>query len=227
MNPLTRRGRCGRPVPVNSDQVRIRPYVRSDLDALYRVCLRTADNGQDATSLFRDPKLPGHVYLAPYVTFEPSLAFVAQDASGAAGYIVATLDSQAFSQRLERDWWPALRAAYPEPPEEVFETLPYPEQYALHAIHQPPHTADELASRFPSHMHIDLLPPLQGRGLGRRLIETLVAGLRAHGSPGLHLVVANGNQKAIGFYRHVGFTEFPIELFPGGGPRVFVMDLRA
>ncbi len=212
---------------MNTEQVRIRRYQRSDLDALYRICLLTADNGQDATSLFRDPKLPGHVYMAPYVTFEPSLAFVTQDASGVAGYIVATLDSQAFWQRLERDWWPALRAEYPKPTDDLLETLPYPEQYALNAIHHSPHTADELASTFPSHMHIDLLPPLQGRGLGRRLIETLVTTLRAQGSPGLHLIVGDGNQRAIGFYRHVGFTEFPIQLFPGGSPRAFVMDLRA
>ena len=94
-----------------SSEPRIRPYQPGDLDEVYRICLQTANNGQDATSLFRDPRLPGHVYAAPYAIFEPSLAFVPQDAAGVGGYIVAALDSQAFEQRLERDWWPALRAA--------------------------------------------------------------------------------------------------------------------
>ncbi|HYK34103.1 MAG TPA: GNAT family N-acetyltransferase [Streptosporangiaceae bacterium] len=213
---------------MRSDHVRIRPYQPADLDDLYRICLLTADNGQDGTRLFRDPRLVGDVYLAPYVTFEPSLAFVAQDAEGVAGYIVAALDSRAFEQRLNDDWWPKLRARYPEPPPHDGETWSGPERIALTDIHHHWPTADELASRFPSHMHIDLLPRLQGRGLGRKLIETLVTALRDHGSPGLHLLVGDGNQKAVGFYRHVGFAEIPAEkLYPVTGLRVFVMDLRA
>src|SRR5215472_10492266 len=165
-------------VDVRSDPVSIRPYLPSDLDDLYRICVQTAENGEDATDLFRDPKLPGHVYMAPYVTFEPSLAFVAEDASGVGGYVVAARDSRAFEQRLKDSWWPVLRASYPEPPPEVAEALPAAERDALNAIHHPWDTVDELASRFPSHLHIDLLPHLQGRGMGRQLIESLVTALR-------------------------------------------------
>jgi ribosomal protein S18 acetylase RimI-like enzyme len=211
---------------VSSDQVRIRPYRRNDLDDLYRVCVLTADNGQDGTALFGDPRLPGEVYLAPYVTFEPSLAFVAEDAAGPAGYIVAALDSHAFERRLEGDWWPALRTRYPEPPPEVAATLSVQERRAVSNIHHNWGTADELARRFPSHMHIDLLPRIQGRGTGRKLIETLVATLRDHGSPGLHLLVGDSNPRAVGFYRHVGFDEIPPpDLYPAD-VRVFVIDLR-
>lgn len=213
---------------MNSDPVRVRPYQPDDLDDLYRICVQTADNGQDGTSLFRDPRLPGEVYLAPYVTFEPSLAFVAEDARGVAGYVVCALDSRAFEQRLEDGWWPALRARYPEPPPDLAEALPIQERQALLDIHHRWDTADELASRFPSHLHIDLLPRIQGRGVGRRLIETLVASLRDQGSPGLHLIVGDENQRAVGFYRHVGFGEIPAaDLYPVAGLRVFVMDLRA
>ena len=102
---------------MNSEPVRIRLYQPDDLDDLYRVCLLTADNGGDATALFRDPKLPGHVYAGPYAIFEPSLAFVAEDTAGVGGYVVAALDSQAFEQRLERDWWPALRRDYADLPD--------------------------------------------------------------------------------------------------------------
>lgn len=54
-----------------------------------------------------------------------------------------------------------------------------------------------------------MLPRLQGHGFGRKLIETLVSALRGQSSPGLHLIVADSNQKAVGFYRHVGFCEIP------------------
>lgn len=213
---------------MESDQVRVRPYQPSDLDDLYRICVQTADNGRDATRQFRDPRLPGEVYLAPYVTFEPSLAFVAGDAAGVAGYVVSALDSRAFEQWLEESWWPALRTRYPEPPRDVAEALPLQEQYALQNIHHRWDTADELARRFPSHLHIDLLPRIQGRGIGRRLIETLVARLRDRGSPGLHLIVVDDNQRAVGFYRHVGFGEIPAaDVDLAAGLHVFVMDLRA
>jgi hypothetical protein len=64
---------------VKSAPAQIRPYQPGDLDDIYRVCLLTADDGQDATALVRDPRLPGHVWAGPYVTFEPSLAFVVED----------------------------------------------------------------------------------------------------------------------------------------------------
>ena len=64
-----------------------------------------------------------------------------------------------------------------------------------------------LVGDFPSHLHIDLLPVAQGRGNGRRLLERLLAVLRADGSPGVHLGVSRRNVRAIGFYRALGFEE--------------------
>ena len=46
-------------------QARIRPYRPSDLDELYRICLLTGDAGQDATALYQDPRLLGHIFAAP------------------------------------------------------------------------------------------------------------------------------------------------------------------
>lgn len=204
----------------HSDSVRIRPYVPDDLDFMYRVCLQTAHAGTDATGLYRDPALPGEIYMAPYARFEPSLAFVAEDEEGVGGYIVAALDSRAFERRLVRDWWPALRDRYPEPPDDVAADLSLPERYALHDIHHPWTTADDLFRRFPSHLHINLLPRLQGRGMGRQLITTLSAALRRRGSRGVHLVVGRGNKRAVSFYRHIGFTAYP-----SSDVEIFTMDL--
>jgi ribosomal protein S18 acetylase RimI-like enzyme len=194
---------------VDREPVLIRRYRPDDLDSLYRICLQTADSGQDATALFRDPELLGQVYVAPYVTFEPSLAFVAEDTAGIGGYIVAALDSQAFDQRLEQDWWPALRARYPELPPAQAERLSLPERYAVHDIHHPFGAPPEVAERFPSHLHVNLAPRMQGRGTGRQLTATLLSSLRDLGSRGVHLLVGHSNQRAVGFYRHIGFTELP------------------
>lgn len=201
------------------DLAEIRPYQSADLDDLYRICLQTAASGTDATALVSDPMLPGHVFAAPYAIFEPSLAWVAVDAAGVAGYVLGALDTPAFEERLEHDWWPALRATYPDP-RQLTDTLSEPERIALQAIHEPFTTDPALVSRYPSHLHIDLLPRLQGRGFGRRLIETLFAALRANRSRGVHLHVGRANQRAAAFYRHVGLTELPAD-----GARVFAMAL--
>lgn len=201
------------------DSALIRPYQSADLDDLYRICLQTADSGHDATTLFDDPMLPGHVFAAPYGIFEPSLAWVAEDAAGLAGYVLGALDSRVFEERLERDWWPSLRARYPDP-RRLTRLLSGPERLCLQAIHQP-FTADPaLVGPYPSHLHIDLLPRLQGRGFGRRMIETLLAALRAAGSRGVHLHVGRANERAAAFYEHVGLTEQP-----GDGARVFAVQL--
>ncbi len=65
---------------------------------------------------------------------------------------------------------------------------------------------EPFARHYPAHLHIDLLPELQGQGWGRRLIEALRDRLRAAGVPGVHLVAAGTNAGAIAFYERLGFT---------------------
>jgi len=205
---------------MDRNAARVRQFAPADLDDLYRICLLTADNGEDATSQFSDPQLPGHVFAAPYAIFEPSLAFVAQDADGVGGYVVGALDSLAFEERLEQEWWPGLRARYPEPDPATSDGLSSGERFMLNDIHHPIVTEPDLAARFPSHLHIDLVPRMQGQGLGRTLIATLVEALREQGSRGLHLHVGRANTRAAGFYDHVGFTELQSD-----DGRVFAMEL--
>jgi len=203
-------------------QAFIRPYQPADLDDLYRICLQTGDSGQDATELFDDPLILGHVFAAPYGVFEPSLAFVAEDDLGVGGYIVGALDTRAFEKRLETDWWPALRDRYPAPSAEIPPDQWTPDQRAAWIIHFPLRVSDDLAERYPSHLHINLVPRLQSQGLGRALMETLLRALRERGSAGLHFFVSPANHQAADFYRHLGFT-----LFAADGPLIFVLDLHA
>ncbi len=58
---------------------------------------------------------------------------------------------------------------------------------------------------YPAHLHIDLLPRAQGRGLGRRMIATLLGALHARGVGGVHLEMSAFNERALGFYQHLGF----------------------
>lgn len=177
-----------------------------DEQAFYDICLLTGDSGVDASALYADPRLLGHVYAAPYLHFAPEFAFVMEDEQGVGAYVVAAPDSLAFEDTLERKWWPALREQYPDP-----ATIPAdqrtPDQRMMHLIHHPSRTPAELAARYPAHLHIDLLPRMQGGGNGKRLMHTLLDALARAGVPGVHLGVGGRNEKAVGFYRHMGFQE--------------------
>jgi ribosomal protein S18 acetylase RimI-like enzyme len=174
-----------------------------DIDAIYDICLRTSDAGADATRLHDDPRLPGHVWAAPYVVLEPGNAFVVADGDDRpVGYVLGALESRAFEARLERDWWPALRPRYPLDSERREA-----DQRLVRLIHHPPVADAAIVREYPSHLHIDLLPEAQGRGAGRRLVATLLHRLAGAGSRGVHLGVEVRNERAIGFYRAMGFTE--------------------
>jgi len=59
---------------------------------------------------------------------------------------------------------------------------------------------------YPAHLHIDLLPGIQGKGQGRILINTLFNELVQKGVSGLCLGVGSSNLGAIAFYRKMGFS---------------------
>ncbi|MFC5832590.1 GNAT family N-acetyltransferase [Nonomuraea insulae] len=186
--------------------VTIRPYQPFDLPGIYRVCLATGDSGRDAGPLHANPDLLGHVWAGPYPVADPGLTFVAADALGVAGYVLATADTVAFEAWRQEHWWPVLREQYPaelatDPGDGMIDWL------SVAHLHRAAPPAEELYERYPAHLHIDLLPRAQGRGLGRALIGALFGALRARGVPGLHLGVGSGNPGAHAFYLRMGFTE--------------------
>lgn len=64
---------------------------------------------------------------------------------------------------------------------------------------------EEFKEQYPAHLHIDLLPECQGKGLGRQLIEKLKEYLRKDNACGLMLDVAADNTGGIAFYKKCGF----------------------
>lgn len=188
------------------DQRIIRPARTRDareVTALYDVCLRTGADGKDASPFVQDPLLLGEVYLGAYLALEPELAFVVTAPDDAPlGYVVGASDTVAFEDELEKNWWPALREQYP------LGTFPEGsrDERLVQMMHSPSRMDRELITGFPAHLHVDLLPDGQGGGNGRHLMETLFDALRARGVEGVHLGVSRENERAIGFYRHLGFT---------------------
>ncbi len=182
----------------------IRAVRADDLEALYRIALATGDGGADAAALYRDPKLVGHIYAAPYAVLCPETVFVAEDADGVGGYIVGAAGTRDFEARLEAEWWPRLRAIYPDPVATARDGWS-PDQRRCHAIHHPHRTPVMISAGYPSHLHINLLPRLRGREVGKRLMDRWIDAVRALRSGGVHLAVGTTNARAIRFYAAYGF----------------------
>jgi ribosomal protein S18 acetylase RimI-like enzyme len=185
---------------------RIRPAQPGDEAAAYRVCLLTGDAGKDATAIHPDePDLLGHVYVGAYLKLEPELAFLLEDDEGVCGYVLGALDSREFYRRYEAEWLPPLQARIPAPGGEAANWSPTDQ--LRHLIHAPDLFCPEPYAEFPAHLHIDLLPRAQGQGMGRRMMDTLLARLTELGSPGVHLGMHATNTRAQAFYTKLGFHE--------------------
>jgi GNAT superfamily N-acetyltransferase len=188
---------------------KIRRAVKADIPYFYEICLKTGNAGKDAADLFYDPHLIGQYYAAPYMQFHDGICYTVEMGHLPQGYIVAAPDTLAFKRWMEDEWLQPLRARYPKPvPQEMIrseaEKKIYDKIFECHS------SVDEedmaLFREYPAHLHIDLLPALQGKGMGRALMHCLFDELSKRNARGVHLQVGIQNQGAAAFYKKLGFT---------------------
>jgi GNAT superfamily N-acetyltransferase len=186
----------------------IRRAALSDLPYLYEICLKTGDAGKDASAIFNDPYLMGQYYAAPYLIFPAGICFVVEYEYRPQGYIIAAPNTDNFNRWLEETWLPLLRTRYPRPfPPHIIRSEQEGRILAsIHDCHFPDTDDKPYLKEYPTHLHIDLLPSLQGKGCGRTLINTLCAELARLNIPGVHLGVGTKNQGAISFYQKMNFS---------------------
>ena len=197
----------------------IRPYRPADRDAVAEVCLRTAAGGGDATGVYSDDALMPEVFALPYVEFAPELAFVVVGPSADSaergggervlGYVIGVADTRAFVEWWKREWSPGFRLRHPAPGSPTRQEPGFTEQQLLAAGYDPERMLIAEVDEYPAHLHIDLLPELQGQGFGRRLIDTLRGALAERGVPAVHLGMDAANTGARAFYDRLGFHELP------------------
>jgi ribosomal protein S18 acetylase RimI-like enzyme len=178
----------------------IRPYRTSDRDDVAEICLKTGRSGEDATGWLDSDELLADIYALPYVDLEPRSAFVVDVDGRARGYILGAPDTRAFVEKLRAEWLPGFEAKYP---------LTNADTTTQHFVRDG-RDVDRLLipelDDHPAHLHIDLMPELQGQGLGRRLVRTLLKYLASVEVPGVWLEYAPDNVNAGAFYRRLGFV---------------------
>ncbi|MFE2916262.1 GNAT family N-acetyltransferase [Kitasatospora indigofera] len=192
---------------MESPQPTIRPYRPADREAVYDICVRTAEAGGDATGLYKNERVLPDNFAGPYLELEPGLAFVLDDGRGTAvGYVLGTSDTARFVAELRERWLPRVGHLYPPPAGEPADG----DELMAMLLHNPERMILPELADYPAHLHIDLLPEFQGRGFGRLLIERLLAALHRAGAERVHLGMVSANTGARAFYDRTGFHVLPV-----------------
>lgn len=182
----------------------IRPFGSGDLEALYAISLATGNAGGDASHLYQDGRLIGHIYSAPYAALEPHLALVIEDAEGVAGFAVGTPDTERWHDRLEAEWWPQLRRTYADP-DPILSARWSADQRRAFAIHHPERPPRLVVDAYPAHLHLNLSERIQGQGVGSLLFSSWTAHASRRGIKAMHVGVNHANGRAFRFWSKLGF----------------------
>ncbi|KAH7930737.1 acyl-CoA N-acyltransferase [Leucogyrophana mollusca] len=188
--------------------ISIRPATMADEDAMSRICLLTANVGTSAVDIVTFPKLPGHIYVEPYLCLQSAWAFLLVDDEKVVGYTIGAADTRAFEKDAEDRWWPPLREEYGKYLQDPADVKPGDLEY-IKKIFSPRIAADATIAFASAHLHINILPEYQGKGYGRQLIGSAVRYLSSvEGPKGVWLHINPKNTKAAAFYKRLGFKSF-------------------
>lgn len=197
-----------------SKELEIRNVTAADIPQLLKICLETGDNGKDASLEFNDPYILGQYYAAPYPLFAAETSFVVIDKETElpAGYIIGCSDTLIFNEQ-RREYLKPLKKYVIENANNKSDLEKSIKNTIAHELEHrqfmTDHNSDDeeyWSIDYPAHLHIDLLPSLQGYGMGHALMQTFLENLRKLGVKGVHLGVGGENKRACAFYEREGFS---------------------
>jgi GNAT superfamily N-acetyltransferase len=192
-------------------EIEVRPYEPADRAELLEVVFAAAGAGAPSSEVWGHAPSLADVYLAPYLDLEPQSVFVATADGRPAGYLAGCVDDAAFPSEDERTRQAIRRHhLYLRPRPLLFFAR------ARYDARRGP-AAQELSDpRWPSHLHIDLMPVVRGTGAAAGLMEAWFARVRAAGSPGCYLQTSAENHRAVRFFERMGFVKHgPNPVVPG------------
>lgn len=165
----------------------IRPYEAKDRDNVRYICLNS-DGPCDADEKGQHFLLT--TYCDYYIEYEPHNCFVFADKNDrAVGYVLIAEDFETFKDVFLNEFKPRLADDADQK-----GTL---ESIQLHERNK---------ENYPAHLHIDLLPEIQGKGIGTQMMKAALAHLAEKKCRGLTLTVWKHNRDAMRFYERLGFV---------------------
>lgn len=183
--------------------LQLRPFEPRDLAALYAISLATGLAGGDASQLYRDGQLIGHIYAGPYARLLPDRVRVVEDDDGVGGFVLGALDTVSWEGQLELACWPDLRLCYPLPIGAPSDWTVDERRRAM--IHHPVQTPADVVRDYPAHLHLNILPRLQRQGVGPMLLDVWLSLASEQGVNAVHVGVNYANAGALRFWARQGF----------------------
>ncbi|MCP9619723.1 GNAT family N-acetyltransferase [Nocardia otitidiscaviarum] len=185
--------------------MRVRAFHAADRDAVHEVSVR-AGAGSPSGVLWGDPESEMAVYLDPYMDLEPDSLLLAESDGRLVGYLAGCLDGTRFpseEERIERAIR-TYRLLRKRTARAFF--LRSAVDMAAAKLRRRPTAGDFVDARWPSHLHIGLVPEARGTGAAEALMRRWFERLDAHGSPGCHLQTLVENTRAVRFFTRTGFV---------------------
>ena len=184
----------------------MRPYDASDRAALVAL-FGAAGEGAPSSEVWGHEASLAEVYLTPYLDLEPASVFVVVVDGRPAGYLAGCVDESVFPSEKERT--EAVIKKYRlfrmSGPRRFFVRAAY--DTALLKLRRQPMAGELADPRWPSHLHIDLLPVARGTGAAGQLMTAWFDRLREVGSPGCYLQTSAENERAVRYFERMGFTQ--------------------
>ena len=101
------------------------------------------------------------------------------------------------------EYWPVTRAKY----QQVNLDISPSDSDLLLELGKQGFSDKTLVTKYPSHLHIDIVESHQSAGYGKSMISFLLSELKDAGSLGVHLHMSASNDRARAFYKKFGFNE--------------------
>ena len=188
--------------------VRVRGYRPEDRPAVRRICYQTGYMGDPPTWYWRDEESFADMWSSYYTDAEPESLFVAEDGYGqVAGYLLGCVDSALAWDPIRigtRHAFGRLCIVRPGTARTMWRALG--DTLASQLLRLPLAASEFDDPRWPSHLHINVLPHLRGTGAGRALMDAWLGRLRSMGSPGCFASTLAENGRAVAFFEATGFV---------------------
>jgi len=160
----------------------VRPYRHNDRSELRHVCCQTGFMGNPVDPLFSDRDVFADFFTRYYTDFEPEHAWVADDDGEVVGYLIGCLRYRRYpvvqAGLMAGVVFPKVLCRMRAYRRGDFRFLAW---FLMRSGRETP-----CAPARAGHFHFNLLPPFQGRGVGRELISRFLDSARAEAIPRIY-----------------------------------------
>lgn len=163
----------------------IREYTPDYKESVRRICIATGSEKGRTDPVYADYACT--LYCDEYADHE--VVYLLMDEDKAVGYILCAEDADVYAENM-KPYLDHLRELG--------------EHYIMMGEMEN-RMYQELKQDYPAHMHIDVMEDYTHGGHGTALFNTLIRRLEQDHVKGLNLCVASANERAVKFYKKMGF----------------------